>query len=173
MHTLKLTPAAYMARIKHSKALDANPRAAKKQLVLLSKLKNRIKQKANITATSTATTAAKLSQNNNDNDDESTKKKRRWKPGTVAKREIRRLTRSTELLFPKSSFSRVVREICQNKIHNGHEMRFTKNSMKAIQEAAEMFVTETFHKADLARRHSGRETVNVKDMRFSRYFLLC
>lgn len=34
--------------------------------------------------------------------------------------------------------------------------------MKAIQEAAEMFVTETFHKADLARRHAGRETLDVK-----------
>ena len=30
-------------------------------------------------------------------------------------------------------------------------MRFTENAMKAIQEAAEVFVTETFHKADLAR----------------------
>jgi histone H3/H4 len=159
-----------MARIKHSKALEANPRAAQKQLILLSKLKNRIKQKANIIPgkTTTKQKEAVITQNNNNDDDESTKKKRRWKPGTVVKREIRRLTRSTELLFPKSSFSRVVREICQNKIHNGHEMRFTKNSMKAIQEAAEMFVTETFHKADLARRHAGRETVNIKDMRFSR-----
>lgn len=34
------------------------------------------------------------------------KKKRRWRPGTVAKREIRKLSRTTNLLFPKSSFSR-------------------------------------------------------------------
>lgn len=32
-----------------------------------------------------------------------------------------------------------------------------------------MFVTETFHKADLARVHAGRETLNVKDIRFSRF----
>lgn len=38
-----------------------------------------------------------------------------------------------------------------------------------LQEAAEMFVTETFHKADMARLHAGRETVNVKDIRFSRF----
>ena len=57
----------------------------------------------------------------------------RWRPGTVAKREIRKLSRSTNLLFPKAPFSRVVREICQNKVPNGSEMRFTTNSMKAIQ----------------------------------------
>lgn len=37
------------------------------------------------------------------------------------------------------------------------------------QEAAELFVTETFHKADMARHHAGRETLHVKDLRFSRF----
>lgn len=50
-------------------------------------------------------------------------------------------------------------------------MHFTKNAMAAIQEASEMFVTETFHKADLARVHAGRETLNVKDIRFSRFMV--
>jgi hypothetical protein len=39
---------------------------------------------------------------------EPTRKARRWHPGTVAKREIRRLSRSTNLLFPKLSFNRLV-----------------------------------------------------------------
>lgn len=36
------------------------------------------------------------------------RKKRRWKSGTVARREIRKMTRTTNLLFPKSTFSRQV-----------------------------------------------------------------
>jgi histone H3 len=88
------------------------------------------------------------------------RKPRRWHPGTVAKREIRKLSRSTNLLFPKLSFNRLVREVCQNVCADGKS--FTSNAILAIQEAAEVYVTETFHKANMARMHSGRETLGVK-----------
>jgi histone H3/H4 len=90
----------------------------------------------------------------------------RWKSGTVAKREIRKLSRTTHLLFPKRPFQRLIREVAQDFTK---DMRFTPNSMQAIQEAAEVFVTETFHKADMARRHARRNTVHVQDIRFSRF----
>jgi hypothetical protein len=128
-----------MARIKHTKAIEANPKAAKKQLMLISKLKEkRKKQQHNRTSTTTPMLSSMVSSSSSDNnkkseEDAADKKKRRWKPGTVVKREIRKLTRSTNLLFPKLSFCRVVREICQDKIANGRDIRFTKNSMKAIQ----------------------------------------
>ena len=134
-----------MARIKHTKSLDANPRAAKKQLMLINKLKNRIKEKANGIKTMTGGSTQTTMKPTKGATPEDEKKKRRWRPGTVAKREIRKLTRSTDLLFPKASFSRVVREICQNKIHNGHETRFTKNSMKAIQVLADHVSNGTGH----------------------------
>lgn len=127
-----------MARIKHTKAIEANPKAAKKQLMLINKLKEkRKKQQATVTQKKQLlpSTAAEAAENDGE------KKKRRWKPGTVAKREIRKLTRSTNLLFPKAPFSRVVREICQNKVHNGHDIRFTKNSMKAIQVPKKLHLT--------------------------------
>lgn len=38
---------------------------------------------------------------------------RRFRPGTVALREIRRFQKSTELLFRKLPFQRLVREIAQ------------------------------------------------------------
>jgi histone H3/H4 len=65
--------------------------------------------------------------------------------------------------------SRLIREVCQEKVPRGHDIRFTTNSLKAIQEASEMFIVETFHKSDLARAHTGRETLSVKDIRFSRF----
>ncbi|RYN88132.1 hypothetical protein AA0119_g12128 [Alternaria tenuissima] len=45
------------------------------------------------------------------NKDGTTRKKRRFKPGTVALREIRRYQRGTELLILKLPFARLVREI--------------------------------------------------------------
>jgi hypothetical protein len=48
-------------------------------------------------------------------------------------------------------------------------MHFTPNSMQAIQEAAEVFVTETFHKAHMARRHARRNRVHVQDIQFLQF----
>lgn len=42
------------------------------------------------------------------------KKKKRFRPGTVALREIRRYQRTTELLIRKLPFQRLVREIAQD-----------------------------------------------------------
>ena len=39
------------------------------------------------------------------------KKKMRFKPGTVALREIKRYQKSTALLLPRASFQRVVRSV--------------------------------------------------------------
>jgi histone H3 len=52
------------------------------------------------------------------------------RPGTVALREIRRYQRSTELLIPKLSFQRLVREIARDfKI----DLRFQSDSIEALQ----------------------------------------
>lgn len=40
------------------------------------------------------------------------KKKMRWRPGTVALREIKRYQKATELLLAKAPFQRFVRAIC-------------------------------------------------------------
>lgn len=42
------------------------------------------------------------------------KKAHRYRPGTVALREIRRYQKSTELLIPKASFARLVKEVIQD-----------------------------------------------------------
>ena len=45
-----------MARIKHTKAIDGNPRGARKQLMLISKLQNRIKDKKAVAAANASST---------------------------------------------------------------------------------------------------------------------
>ena len=58
-----------------------------------------------------------------------------------------------------------MREIAQDY----KDVRFRASSIQAIQEAAENFVVETFHKSEMARQHAKRKTVQVEDIRFSRF----
>ncbi|KAL9716727.1 histone H3.1 [Leucoagaricus gongylophorus] len=57
------------------------------------------------------------------------KKPHRFRPGTVALREIRRYQKSTELLIRKLPFQRLVREIAQDfKVYVGSSFGFVKDS---------------------------------------------
>jgi histone H3 len=63
------------------------------------------------------------------------KKPHRYRPGTVALREIRRYQKSTELLIRKLPFQRLVREIAQDF---KTDLRFQSTAILALQEAAEV-----------------------------------
>lgn len=80
-----------MARTKQTKHISTAA-SAKRNARILQTVKSRIMQKKRLVVT----------------DEPHMKKHRKWRPGTVAKREIRKLSRSTNLLFPKLSFSRLV-----------------------------------------------------------------
>merc|ERR1712037_354209 len=62
------------------------------------------------------------------------KKPHRYRPGTVALREIRRYQKSTELLLRKLPFQRLVREIAQDF---KTDLRFQSSAVMALQEASE------------------------------------
>ena len=59
------------------------------------------------------------------------KKPHRYRPGTVALREIRRYQKSTELLIRKLPFQRLVREIAQEF---KSDLRFQSSAVLALQE---------------------------------------
>jgi histone H3 len=63
------------------------------------------------------------------------KKPHRFRPGTVALREIRRYQKSTELLIRKLPFQRLVREIAQDF---KTDLRFQTSAILALQEASEV-----------------------------------
>ena len=67
------------------------------------------------------------------------RKKHRYKPGTVALREIRKYQKSTELLIRKLPFQRLVREIAQDF---KQELRFQSTAILALQEAAEAYLDD-------------------------------
>ena len=61
------------------------------------------------------------------------KKPHRYRPGTVALREIRRFQKSTDLLIRKAPFQRLVREIAQDF---KNDLLFQSTSVLALQEAS-------------------------------------
>lgn len=96
------------------------------------------------------------------------RKKHRYKPGTVALREIRKYQRSTELLIRKLPFRRLVKEIIQDAEKNPGELRCGESATLALQEAAEMYLVQLFEDSNLGALHTKRITVMPKDMLLAR-----
>ena len=97
------------------------------------------------------------------------KKPHRYRPGTVALREIRKYQKSTELLIKKLPFQRLVREIARDFPINGvDELKFQSTAILALQEAAEAFLTGLFEDTNLCALHAKRITIQPKDMQLAR-----
>ena len=89
------------------------------------------------------------------------RKPRRWRPGTVTLREIRKYQKSTELLIRKLPFLRLLREIAQ-KIK--FDLRFQSTAVLALQEAAEDYLVKMFQQVNVCAIHGGRVTIQPKDI---------
>lgn len=90
----------------------------------------------------------------------------RFKPGTVALREIRRYQKSTELLVRKLPFQRLVREVAESVA--GKTLRFQGSAVAALQEASESYLISLFEDTNLCAIHAKRVTVMQKDMVLAR-----
>ncbi|XP_010431530.1 PREDICTED: histone H3.3-like [Camelina sativa] len=88
------------------------------------------------------------------------KKPHRYRPGTVALREIRKYQKSTELLIRKLPFQRLVREIT--------DLRFQSHAVLALQEAAEAYLVGLFEDTNLCAIHAKRVTIMPKDVQLAR-----
>jgi histone H3 len=93
------------------------------------------------------------------------KKPHRYRPGTVALREIRKYQKSTDLLIRKLPFQRLVREIAQDF---KTDLRFQSSAVLALQEAAEAYLVGLFEDTNLAAIHAKRVTIMPKDIQLAR-----
>ena len=95
-----------------------------------------------------------------------TEKPRRYRPGTVALREIWHYQKSTELLIRKLPFQRLVREIVQDlgkmRIH------FQSGAIMALQEASEAYLVGLLEDSNLCAIHMKRVTIMPKDIQLAR-----
>ena len=100
------------------------------------------------------------------------KKLHRYRPGTVALKEIRRYQKSTVLLIQKLPFQRLVREIAGNpKVILSPlcgKVRFQSLAIKALQEASEAYLVGLFEDTNLCAIHAKRVTIMPKDIQLAR-----
>lgn len=102
------------------------------------------------------------------------KKPHRFRPGTVALREIRKYQKSTDMLLRKAPFQRLVREIsdeiCQDKnvTEDGREKRWQSTALIALQEASEAYLVGLFEDTNLIAIHAKRVTIMPKDIKLAR-----
>ena len=100
------------------------------------------------------------------------KKHYRYRPGTVALKQIRQYQKSTELLIRKLPFQRLVREIaCDSEIITSPlcgKVRFQSAAIMALQEAAEAYLVGLFEDTNLCAIHAKRVTIMPKDIQLAR-----
>jgi len=111
------------------------------------------------------------------------KKPHRYRPGTVALREIRRYQKSTELLIRKLPFQRLVREIAQDfktdlrfqsaaigalQVNLFKETTCFVASLPFFQEASEAYLVGLFEDTNLCAIHAKRVTIMPKDIQLAR-----
>jgi histone H3/H4 len=103
------------------------------------------------------------------------KKARRFRPGTVALREIRKYQKGTELLIRKAPFARLVRETTDDitrgqpgLVFGKDGYRFQSHAIQALQEASEAYLISLFEDTQLAAVHAKRVTIMPKDMQLAR-----
>ncbi|KAL6046370.1 histone H3.3-like [Balamuthia mandrillaris] len=92
-------------------------------------------------------------------------KPHRYRPGTVALREIRTFQKSTDLIIRRVAFERLIREIAQD-FRCG--LRFAKPALNAIQQATEAYLVGLFADANLCALHGKRTSVMPKDVMLAR-----
>jgi histone H3 len=93
------------------------------------------------------------------------KKPHRYRPGTVALREIRRYQRSSDLLIKKLPFQRLVRELGQEF---KNDLRWQGTAVLALQEASESYMVSLFEDTNLCAIHAKRVTIMPKDLQLAR-----
>jgi len=89
------------------------------------------------------------------------KRPHRYRPGTVALRDIRRYQKTTNLLIPRAPFLRLVREIGMDFKSS---LPFQASTIEALREAAESYLVSLFEDCQLCALHAKRVTIMTKDM---------
>jgi histone H3 len=92
----------------------------------------------------------------------------RWRPGTVALREIKKFQGSVDTLMRKAPFQRLVREVAQSHHQGGQMMRWQASALAALQEAAEAYVVGLLADANLLALHAKRVTLMARDLTLAR-----
>ena len=93
------------------------------------------------------------------------KKPHRFRPGTIALREIRKYQKSTDLFIRKLPFQRLVCEVASDFKSDLH---FQSQAILALQEASEAYLVGLFEDTNMVAIHAKRVTILPKDIQLAR-----
>jgi len=88
------------------------------------------------------------------------RKTHRWRPGTLALRQIRHLQKSVKHQIPREAMKRVVREIVANE---NPKFRMKRRALDSLHAMVENYVVGVFESAQIFAEHSNRLGVHLKD----------
>ena len=100
------------------------------------------------------------------------RKPHRFKPGTVALRQIRKYQRSTEKLIPRAPFVKVCKKAANdsaNMTSFPSGVRMTNIAIDCLQEGIEANLVKLFENGNIICIHRGRITVTAKDLQVVDY----
>ena len=155
MATVKPARARKTVSGKAAKKTTVSAKAARKQLPLSYQKTNKNTNKSTKSAPATG----------------GVKKPHRYRPGTVALREIRRYQKSTDLMIPKLPYQKLIREITVDqgkKPKDGNDWRWQGVAILASHTAAEDYLTVQLEDANVCALHTKRCTVMPKDIQLVR-----
>ena len=89
----------------------------------------------------------------------------RFRPGTVALREIRKYQKNTDLLIARAPFERLVKSIALNIDNN---KRFQSTAVTALQEASEAHLVGLLEESNLCAIHARRVTLMPRDIQLAK-----
>ncbi|KAK7195672.1 histone H3 variant [Novymonas esmeraldas] len=92
------------------------------------------------------------------------KRQHRWRPGTVALREVRKYQHSTDMLIARAPFRRLVKEIVSTVKDT---IRMRSSAVEAIQVATEGYIVNVLGDANLCTIHAKRVTLYPKDLQLA------
>ena len=93
------------------------------------------------------------------------RRQHRFKPGTVALREIKRYQKSTKNLMKRAPFQRLLKSVFESL---GISFRIQSVAIGIYQEAAEAYLVGLFEDSNLCAIHAKRVTIMSKDMQLAR-----
>jgi histone H3/H4 len=92
--------------------------------------------------------------------------KKRYRPPSIALKEIRKYQGSTALLIPKKPFQALVREITYT-VTGTPDLRYQGLALTALHEASEYFLVGLFEDSYLLSLHARRVTLMDRDMQLA------
>jgi len=89
---------------------------------------------------------------------------KRYRPGVLALKEIRRYQKTTELLIRTAPFQRLVKEVSQKF---KADFRYQASALQALQEATEAYIIGLFEDTNLCAIHARRVTIMPRDIQLA------